>query len=72
MFAKNKSLKQGIRISLFLLIAALFLTTSYSCSQKTGCPAEDAHVKPDRKGEYANKRGKSNLFPKTMRKKIGG
>jgi hypothetical protein len=42
--------------------------TSYSCAKKTGCPInEKAHVKPNGKGEYGKKRGKSNLFPKHMR-----
>ncbi|MBP7821910.1 MAG: hypothetical protein KA010_03225 [Saprospiraceae bacterium] len=67
-----KNLK-SISYSFFIIFAlatiALVGTTS-SCSQKSGCPAQDAHVKPNKKGEYATKRGKSNLFPKTMRKKM--
>lgn len=60
---------------LFCLIAVLLLTIgiSSSCSRKTGCPAyEEAHVKPNKKGKLPTKGGSSNLFPKKMRKKVGG
>ncbi|MCP3931581.1 MAG: hypothetical protein GY705_21050 [Bacteroidetes bacterium] len=51
------------------LLIVLGGTTFSSCSRKTGCPMnEKLHTKPDRKGGYAKKRGKSNLFPKDMRK----
>ena len=59
-----------------LLVASLFcLTTlSTSCgSNKTGCPINESVTgKTNRKGELSNKRGKSNLFPKKVRKKLGG
>lgn len=59
-------------ITLLCLSALVFLTgtTMTSCSRKSGCPVnENAHVKPNRKGEMPTKRGRSNLFPKTMRKR---
>lgn len=56
-----------IRYSIFFFLSA-FMLTSYSCAKKTGCPInEKAHVKPNAKGEYGKKKGKSNLFPKHMR-----
>jgi hypothetical protein len=42
-----------------------------SCSRGSGCPAETANVKPNRKGSYTSRKGSSNLFPKDMRKKVG-
>ncbi|MEM1322934.1 MAG: hypothetical protein AAGG75_21900 [Bacteroidota bacterium] len=62
-------------LSLCLLFSLLLLasTTLPSCSKKTGCPInENAHIKPNRKGKMPTKRGKSNLFPKDMRKKKKG
>jgi len=38
---------------------------------KTGCPVnERAKVKTNRKGELSRKSGKTNLFPKNVRKKM--
>lgn len=54
------------------MFSLLFLgtTTLSSCTKKTGCVInENAHVKPNRKGQLPTKGGKSNLFPKDMRKK---
>ena len=60
----------------FLLFCCLFcclsltLGTFSSCTKKTGClVTENVHSKPGRKGQLSTKRGKSNLFPKEMRKK---
>ncbi len=59
--------KYFVRFSILFFLTA-FTLTSYSCSKKTGCPInEKAHVKPDKKGNFGKKRGKSNLFPKNMR-----
>jgi len=59
----------------FLIFAAFlgfFLINTSSCNKKTGCPInENAHVKPNKKGQLPTKRGKSNLLPKNMRKKKG-
>ncbi|MBK8721873.1 MAG: hypothetical protein IPL95_06230 [Saprospiraceae bacterium] len=49
----------------FLAIAVLACS-----SNKTGCPAEDAKVKVDKNG-MPKQKSKSNLFPKSMRKKMG-
>ncbi|MEM9822399.1 MAG: hypothetical protein AAF985_15060 [Bacteroidota bacterium] len=58
-------------LNLFLLSFLLvFLGTSYSsCSKKTGCPMNE-YTKKNKK--LSNKRGKTNLFPKNMRKKRKG
>lgn len=54
---------------LFMAFLGLFFISTSSCNRKTGCPVnERAHVKPDKKGQLPTKRGKSNLFPKDMRK----
>jgi len=59
-----------------LLVASLFCltTVSTSCgSNKTGCPVnERAAGKTNKRGELSNKKGKSNLFPKKVRKKMRG
>ncbi len=54
-----------------LLIATLASSLSACNSNKTGCPAENATVKPDRKGNFGTRKGNSSLFPKQMRKKVG-
>lgn len=54
---------------LFIAFLAFFFVSNSSCNRKTGCPVnERAHVKPNKKGQLPTKRGKSNLFPKDMRK----
>jgi len=55
-------------LQLLLVCATLSLvgTTASSCSKKTGCPYNDYTNKDKKPGK---KRGKSNLFPKKMRKK---
>ena len=50
--------------------AFLFMGSISSCSKKTGCPMnEQVHTKTGKNGQMKAKRGKSNLFPKSMRKK---
>lgn len=59
------------KIFIFLVFLALgsFLVPTTGCSPKYGCPAyESAHAPTNRKGELSKKGGKSNLFPKHMRK----
>ena len=64
-----KKIIQVLSICIFSLTIAVGTS---SCSKKTGCPStENAHVKPDKKGQFPTKKGKSNLFPKNMRKKRG-
>ena len=53
------------------LLAAVALNMTACGAQKEGCPINDrAAVKTNRKGEMSTKRGKSNLFPKKMRKRM--
>lgn len=48
---------------------AFMTVTTSSCNRKAGCPAvENAHVKPNRKGELPTRGGKSQLFPKKFYK----
>ena len=54
-----------------IMLAMSVALVSSSCSRKSGCPVnEDAHVKPGKNGSYSSKKGKSELFPKEMRKKM--
>lgn len=57
-------------ILLGLALGAVLFTASCS-SNKSGCPVNDKadNVKLNKNGEMSSKRGKSNLFPKDMRKK---
>lgn len=62
-------------LQLCLLLSLLFTVTTVtsSCSKKTGCPInESVHVKSGKNGQMKSKKGKSNLFPKDMRKKRKG
>ncbi len=55
---------------IFCLLALLSLTISLpSCAPKYGCPSVET-AKTNRKGELKSKKGKSELFPKSMRKKM--
>lgn len=63
------------KLVLLLFVCSLFATSASlsSCSRKSGCPAyESAKAPTNRKGELSTKGGSSNLFPKNMRKKMGG
>lgn len=61
-------MKKKIVLFCIVLFLSGTVTTTYSCSKKTGCPInENARAKPNKKGEFGKKRGKSNLFPKKMR-----
>jgi hypothetical protein len=63
------------KVLIYLCCAVLLTTIGGSMtacnSNKTGCPAESATVKPDRKGNFGTRKGSSNLFPKQMRKRAG-
>ncbi len=52
---------------LILAIAALLLACN---TTKTGCPSDNAKVKVDKNGMPTQK-SKSNLFSKSMRKRMG-
>jgi hypothetical protein len=60
------------KVKIFLLSSIIACTSVCfsSCSRGSGCPAETANVRPDRKGNFGKKKGSSNLFPKDMRKKV--
>ncbi|MFK7774007.1 MAG: hypothetical protein AB8F94_17780 [Saprospiraceae bacterium] len=63
------------KLKLLLLCSSLLLVLPFvsSCSKKTGCPVNETVGKStNRKGDLSTKRGKSNLFPKKMRKKKRG
>jgi len=57
---------------LILLLAAAFTmvgTSSCRSSADANCPAySDAKVKTSKKGKLPTRRGRTNLFPKKMRK----
>ncbi|MBK8956359.1 MAG: hypothetical protein IPM34_12510 [Saprospiraceae bacterium] len=53
---------------LILFLTALCLL-SFSCNRGTGCPAEDANTKTNKKGMPTSK-AKSGLFDKKTTKKI--
>lgn len=54
---------------MLLSVLAISAVGTSACSRKTGCPAyESAQTRTNRKGELPSKRGKSNLFPKEMRR----
>lgn len=54
----------------FLAFFFIIGSSQTSCSPKSGCPInEEAHAKPDKKGKLSTRGGRSQLFPKDMRKK---
>ncbi len=58
-------------ILVFCVASALMALTGTSCNRKVGCPAnEEAHVKPNRRGELPTSGGKTRLFPKGFDKKV--
>ena len=71
--AKNLKYMKNRFFLLFLTFFLVFSAVSFSsCSQKTGCPMnETVNTKAGKNGQMSKKRGKSNLFPKGMRKKRG-
>jgi len=47
-----------------------FISTTTSCSKKTGCPAnENLTAKTNRKGEFKKSKTSSGLLPKNAKKK---
>ncbi|MFM2269669.1 MAG: hypothetical protein RL757_3110 [Bacteroidota bacterium] len=53
-----------------MLFCLSFTFLGESCRVKSGCPTKDYHAKVNRNGELSSKHGKTNLFPKSMRKKM--
>ena len=63
--------KYIIYLGVSLLFACFTSTFSACSSSKSGCPATDnAQVKMGKNGELPKGKGKSNLFPKSTRKKM--
>lgn len=55
---------------LLLLVTALSGAIALSaCSRKSGCPAEDVHVKTDKDGNYKAGKATSGLLPPKASKK---
>ena len=63
-------MKKNILIYLFGLCIISFAMVNTSCTKKVGCPVnENVNAKSGRKGKLSNRKGKSNLFPKKMRRR---
>jgi len=58
-------MKKLLQLLLVCTTLSLVGITTSSCSKKTGCPTNE-YIKKDKKA--GKKRGKSNLFPKHMRR----
>lgn len=75
LYTTLKSLLQQ-KTTILLMVIGLFCFSSVlsSCGgPKSGCPVnERAKTRVNKKGELSGKKGKSNLFPKKVRKKMGG
>jgi len=60
--------------AILLMVFGLFCFSNVmtSCGgPKSGCPINESTTgKVNRRGELSNKKGKSNLFPKKVRKKM--
>ncbi|MBP7272990.1 MAG: hypothetical protein KA974_04075 [Saprospiraceae bacterium] len=57
------------RYMAILVLMMFCMAVLPACKTKEGCPVNDsAHVKPNKKGDYGSKKGKTNLFPKDLRK----
>ncbi len=55
---------------LIFSLAAFFSLSTTSCNRGTGCPMnENAHVQPNKKGQYPKTKTRSGLFPKGMNKR---
>jgi hypothetical protein len=56
-----------------LFFIAFLLITAPACSRKSGCPAESAQTKTNKKGEYKATKATSGLLPtkKHYKKKKG-
>lgn len=75
LYTSLKSLLQK-KSTILLMVMGLFCFSNAltSCGgPKSGCPInEKAKSRVNKKGELSGKKGKSNLFPKKVRKKMGG
>ena len=66
-------MQKSSRITLIPFLICCFLGIMIACStSKTGCPATDnAQVKMGKNGELPKSKGKSSVFPKNVKKKVG-
>ncbi len=66
-------MKKIIFFLVFIGFWAILSTTSASCKTKEGCGLEEKYAPPTgRDGTMSRKKGKSNLFSKKQRKRMGG
>jgi hypothetical protein len=57
---------------IFFFFLCLFFIGITSCNRGSGCPAQDAHsAQVNKKGMFSSKKGKTGLFPKQVKKKMG-
>lgn len=55
---------------LVLTFACFMLISNSSCNRGTGCPInENAHVQPNKKGDYKKSKTRSGLFPKKYKRR---
>ena len=67
---QNKVMKKSPAILTLLFAASVFMVSTTSCNRGTGCPMnENAHVQPNKKGEYPKTKTRSGLFPKGVYKR---
>jgi hypothetical protein len=62
-------MKKFPALFIFMLIATFLVFSTTSCSRGYGCKInENAHVQPNKKGNYKKSKTRSGLFPKGMNK----
>ena len=67
---KQLLMKQKFTILLFIIAIITCSLGTTSCNRDAYCPAyNNVHTKTDKKGRFKKSKTKSNLFPKSMRKK---
>lgn len=67
---KQLRMKQKFTILLFIIAIVTCSLGTTSCNRDAYCPAyNNVHTKTDKKGKFKKSKSKSNLFPKSMRKK---
>jgi len=74
-FQNTAFMRNLTRISVFVLIVSMlsFGIMTTSCSKKSGCPAEDAHINMDKNGSFKKSKTRSGLTdPKRAKKKSKG
>ena len=53
-----------------MLFVGLLAFLGTACKTKSGCPTSQYRAKVNKKGMLSTKKGSSNLFSKSMRKKM--